>query len=160
MVLRKMVVPETLVEIIKSFHSDMKAKVRLEDEEEEIEVTNGRHQGCTMVPSLFNLYAYAMAEIWMERVKDVYVGTKILYKLDQSLVCQSTCKASEMCIVKGEFANDVVLMAHSKEAAATALRTYVHGSVAGDFGLTVSVPKTKFLVVGGTVTDTDKLPLL
>ena len=90
----------------------------------------------------------------------VDVGTKILYKLDQHLVCQSTHKASEMCILKGEFANDVVLMAHSKEAAATALRTYVHGSVAGDFGLTVSVPKTKFLVVGGTVTDTDKLPLL
>ncbi len=69
MVLRKMGVPETLVEIIESFHSDMKAKVRLEDEElEEIEVTNGRRQGCTMVPSLFNLYACAMAEIWMERV--------------------------------------------------------------------------------------------
>ncbi len=77
-------IPEVLVDIVKSFHKNMKAKVRLEGEElEEIEVTNGLCQGCTMAPSLFNLYACAMAEIWMERVKDVDdAGTKILYNLD------------------------------------------------------------------------------
>ncbi len=56
-VLKKMGIPEVLVDIVKSFHKDMKAKVRLEGEElEEIEVTNGLRQGCTMTPSLFNLY--------------------------------------------------------------------------------------------------------
>ena len=70
MVLRKMGVPDVLVEIIKSFHSDMKARVRLDGELlEEIEVTNGLRQGCTMAPSLFNLYACAVADRWTERSK-------------------------------------------------------------------------------------------
>ncbi len=143
-VLRKMGIPEVLVDIVKSSHKDMKAKVRLEGEElEEIEVTDGLRQGCTMAPSLFNLYACAMAEIWMERVKDVDdADTKILYKLDQHLFRRSTQKASEICLREGEFADDVVLMAQSKEAAAAALRVYM--KVAKEFGLTVSVSKTKF----------------
>ncbi len=81
---KKMGIPEVLVDIVKSFHKDMKAKVRLEGEQlEEIEVTNGLRQGCTMASSLFNLYACAMAEIWMERVNRlVPIGayTRDLYK--------------------------------------------------------------------------------
>ena len=156
MVLRKMGVPEVLVEIVQSFHSDMKARVRLEGELlEEIEVNNGLRQGCTMAPSLFNLYACAVAERWMERVKDVEeVGTEILYKLDQHLFRWSTRKASEACLLKGKFANDVVLMSRSRDAAAAALRAYV--DVARDFGMTVSVPKTKFTVVDCAVTEEEK----
>ena len=159
MVLRKMGVPEVLVEILQSFHSDMKARVRLEGQLlEEIEVNNGLRQGCTMAPSLFNLYACAVAERWTERVKDVEeVGTEILYKLDQHLFRRSTRKASEACLLKGEFADDVVLMACSRDAAAAALRAYV--DVARDFGITVSVPKTKFTVVGCAVTEEEKAPI-
>ena len=125
---------------------------------EEIEVNNGLRQGCTMAPSLFNLYACAVAERWMERVKDVEeVGTKILYKLDQHLFRRSTRKASKACLLKGEFADDVVLMARSRDAAAAALRAYV--DVARDFGMTVSVPKTKFTVVGCAVTEEEKAPI-
>ena len=159
MVLRKMGVPEVLVEIIKSFHSDMKARVRLDGELlEEIEVTNGLRQGCTMAPSLFNLYACAVAERWTERVKDLEgVGIDILYKLDQHLFRRSTRGASEACLLKGEFADDVVLMAQSREAAAVALRAYV--DVARDFGMTVSVSKTKFMVVGSEVLEEEKAPI-
>ena len=59
-VLRKLGVPEVLVDIIKSFHDDMKARIRLgQTLLEEINVNNGLCQGCTMVPiaTLFNLYA-------------------------------------------------------------------------------------------------------
>ena len=159
MVLRKMGVPEVLVEIVKFFHKDVKARVRLEGELlEEIEVNNGLRHGCTMAPSLFNVYACAVAERWTERVKDVEeVGTEILYKLDQHLFRRSTRKASEACLLKGEFADDVVLMARSRDAAAAALRAYV--DVARDFGMTVSVPKTKFSVVCCAVTEEEKAPI-
>ena len=155
----KMGVPEVLVEIVQSFHSDMKARVRLEGELlEETEVNNCLRQGCTMAPSLFNLYACAVAERWTERVKDVEeVGTEILYKLDQHLFRRSTRKASKACLLKGEFDDDVVLMAHSRDAAAAAPRAYV--DVARDFGMTVSVPKTKFTVVGCAVTEEEKAPI-
>ena len=47
---------------------------------------------------------------------------------------------------KGEYADDVVLVASSRAAAEAAGRAYV--DVTRAFGLTVSLPKTKFMVVG------------
>jgi len=83
-----------LVKIVASFHSDMKARVRVDGELlEEIEETNGLHQGCTMAPTMFSLYACAVAERWMKRIRDVVgTGTQILYKLDQQLFHRSTRK--------------------------------------------------------------------
>ena len=109
----KMGIPEVLVEIVKSFHADMKDRVRLDGELlDEIDVSNGLRQGYTMALLLFNLYACAVAERWTERVKDMEgVGTRILYKLDQHLFRRSTRSASETCLLKGECADDVVLIA-------------------------------------------------
>ena len=84
MVLRKLGVPDVLVEIVMSFHSNMQARVRVDGELlKEIEVINGLRQGCTMAPTLFNLFACAVAERWTERIREVEgAGTRILYKLD------------------------------------------------------------------------------
>ena len=72
MALRKLGVSKVLVEIVKSFHKAMEARVRVGGELlDEIEVRNGLRQGCTMAPTLFNLYACVVAEHWLERVKDV-----------------------------------------------------------------------------------------
>ena len=159
MVLKKLGVPDVLVEIVMSFHSNMQVRVRVDGELlEEIEVTNGLGQGCTMAPTLFNLFACAVAERWTERNREVEgAGTRILYKLDQQLFRRSTRKASELCLHKGEFADDVVLMARLKDAAAAASRAYV--DVTRAFGMTVSITKTKFMVVGNGVSDEEKLPI-
>ena len=51
--LRKLGVPDALVEIIKFFHNNIKVTVRLDGELlDKIEVNNGQHQGCTMAPTL------------------------------------------------------------------------------------------------------------
>ena len=159
MVLRKLGVPDVPLEIVMSFHSNMQARVRVDGELlEEIEVTNGLRQGCNMAPTLFNLFACAVAERWTERIREAEgAGTRILYKLDQQLFRRSTRKASELYLHKGEFADDVVLMARSKDAAAAALRAYV--DVTRAFGMTVSITKTKFMVVGSGVSDEEKLPI-
>ena len=61
--LRKLGVPDDLLTLIKSFHQDMKARLRVDGEMlEEIKVANGLRQGCTMAPTLFNLYACVVAE--------------------------------------------------------------------------------------------------
>ena len=53
---------------------------------DEIEVTNGLRQGCTMAPTLFNMYACVVLERWLEKAEGVEgIGTHILYKLDQQL---------------------------------------------------------------------------
>ena len=84
MALSKLGVPQLLIDIISSFHENMKARIRVAGELlEEIEVENGLQQGCTMTPTLFNLYACVVAESWLCRMRDVEgVGTYLLYKPD------------------------------------------------------------------------------
>jgi len=54
--LLKLGMPETSVEIVRSFHDNMKGSVRV------FEVTNVLRQGCMMALTLFNLYACVAAE--------------------------------------------------------------------------------------------------
>ena len=73
--LKKLGVPDVLVCIIKSFHTNMRARVRVDGELlEEIEVNNGLQQGYTMAPILFNLYACVVAERWLDRVQNEEEG--------------------------------------------------------------------------------------
>ena len=54
--LKKLGVPEKTVNLIRAFHTNMKAKIRLDSELlEDISVENGLRQGCCMAPVLFNL---------------------------------------------------------------------------------------------------------
>ena len=62
-----------------------------------------------------------------------------------------------MRIHKEEFADDVVLLASTREAAGIAVRVYME--VDKSFGLTLSFEKTKFMVVGYGVDEGDTLPL-
>ena len=56
-VLRKYGIPPTLVNIIRSLHDGMKTEITMDGATTpEIEVTNGLRQGCTIAPTLFNLY--------------------------------------------------------------------------------------------------------
>ena len=64
--LRKYGLPPVVVRLVKSFHEDMSANLRIHGEalEGEIAVTNGLRQGCTMAPTLFNLYFNQVVEAW------------------------------------------------------------------------------------------------
>ena len=159
MALRKLGVPEVLVEIVKSFHKAMEARVRVGGELlDEIEVRNGLRQGCTMAPTLFNLYACVVAERWLERVKDVEgVGTCIYYKLDQQLFRKSTRGAEQVCLTECQFADDVALLATTRAGAEVAGREYM--STAQALGLNMSIVKTKFMVAGCNVTEADQQPI-
>ena len=89
---------------------------------EEIEVENSLQHGCTMAPTLFNLYACVVAESWLCRMHDVEgVGTYLLYKPDQRLFRQYTKNACEDTLYKCEFADDVALLATTHAAAETAI---------------------------------------
>ena len=157
--LQKLGVPDDLITLIKSFHQDMKARLRIDGEMlEEIEVANGLRQGCTMAPTLFNLYACVVAERWLDRLEAIEgIGTLVVNKQDGQLFRRSTRNASETLLYKGEFADDVVLFACSREAACASIRAYIE--VVSSLGLTVSFPKTKFMVVGAAVSVDDQQPL-
>ena len=111
-----------------------------------------------MAPTLFNLYWCVVIEAWLERVKEVDgVGTCILYKLDQQLFRSSTRGPDQECFHECQFADDVALLATTREGTEVASKEYQ--STASDFGLTVSIVKTKFMVVGCDVEECDVQPI-
>jgi len=59
----KLGVPEDMIQMVKSFHDDATAEVRVNGKLlKKIEVTNGLRLGCMMAPILFNIYASVVAE--------------------------------------------------------------------------------------------------
>ena len=83
--LKKLGLPGALVSIIKSFHQNMTANVRVDDELlEGIDVRNGLRQGCTIAPTLFNLYACLVADRWSSRTHHL-AGTCMYFKFDQKI---------------------------------------------------------------------------
>ena len=92
--LRTLGVPD-IIDIIRSFHDNMNASIRVDGELlEEIEV--GFRQGCSMAPTLFNLYACVVGERWRSRVAEMEdTGSYLRYKSDQQLFRRYTRNASE-----------------------------------------------------------------
>ena len=68
-----------------------------------------------------------------------------------------TRNAEEPELTELQFADDAALNARTREGAEVAIQKYME--VASDFGLTVSVPKTKVLVSGRKATAEDKAPI-
>ena len=69
--IRELGVPEETIQLITSFHQDIKAKIRLDGTMlEEIEVQNGLRKSCCMAPVFFKLYTCLAVERWLVRVED------------------------------------------------------------------------------------------
>ena len=66
--LAKLGIPESTIQLVRSFHQDMQATVQLDgDSSDPIDVGNVLRQGCCMALVLFNLYTCLFAEYWRER---------------------------------------------------------------------------------------------
>ena len=67
-VLEKYGVPEKMLNVVKSFHEGMHAEVRVDSTvTDTFEVRNGLRQGCTLAPTLFNIYFSAVVADWRNR---------------------------------------------------------------------------------------------
>ena len=157
--MKKLGMPGVLIDIVRAFHEKMEARVRNGEEMlDEIEVTNGLRQGCTMAPTLFNMYAYVVLERWLEKVEGVEgIGIHILYKLDQQLFGRNTTGACQGHLTECQFADNIALLASTRKAAEETCRIYQ--STATDFGLTMSVQMTKFMVTGYDVSEDEKMAI-
>ena len=79
------------------------------------------------------------------------------YKLDEKLFRQYTRNAHETQLMECQFADAATILATTRAGAETAMREFVR--VATDFGLKVIFQKTKMMVAGREVTNTDTDPL-
>ena len=155
--LAKLGVPESIIQLIKSFHQGMEATIQLDGSTlDPIAVDNGLRQGCCMAPVLFNIYAGLLVERWKDRVAGKSgVGVNLNYKHDRKLFRRYTRNANQINLTELQFADDAALLASTREGAEEVARTYME--VASDLGLTVSVPKTKLMVTGRRATLEDKI---
>ena len=118
------------------------------------EVCNGLRQGCVIAPSLFNLYFNLVISQWRRKCADF--GVDILYKCGGKLVGERTRKPGSLKVSELQFADDAAAVGTSRrsmEAAATVLEGLI-----SDWGLSLSIPKTK-LMVAGTPHSEDLQPL-
>jgi len=61
-----------MIQMIKSFHDDTTAEVRVDGGLlEKIEVTNVLRQGCTMAPTFSSIYGSVVVERWLGRIESL-----------------------------------------------------------------------------------------
>ena len=83
----------------------------------------------------------------------------MLYKHGRKLVGDRTAKSrlSEMRVTESQFADDVALYATSRDSFESVAAEFV--KVASEWGLTVSTEKTKGMVVGEGLNESDVRPV-
>ena len=140
--------PSRMISLIRSFHDKMSAELKINGEilEGEIKVTNGLRQGCTMAPTLFNLFFNLVMETWRSQCEED--GVSILFNADGHLVGSRSKKFNTTKWGDLEFADDTAIVSASKEKMSHAMDTLF--TVTKQWGLTVSAPKTKAMVVSRT----------
>ena len=153
-------IPPTLIAIVRSFHDGMEASVLAAGgETEPIQVGNGLRQGCIMAPVLFNLYLTLVVVRWRSVLRDIdpAIGVDVRFKIAGKLFLSSTRRsvgALDATLVSDvEYADDAAFVTHNREHSVLALSVFY--DVAAEFGLTLSIPKTKFVVAGVGVSPDD-----
>ena len=157
-ILGKFGIPESTIQLIRSFLHGMQATIRLDGNLlDPFKVENGLKQDCCMAPVLFNLYLGAVIECWQARDRDVPgVGINLKHKFDGKLFRRYTRNAAERKVLECLFADDGAI-ASTREGAERAICEYQ--SVCHKFGLTVSISKTKHMATGREATSSDRAPL-
>ena len=141
-VLEKLGVPPTMLSLIKSLHEGMTAQIRVSGNlTDSIAVCNGLRQGCTLAPTLFNLYFSAVMTSW--RSQSTSRGVPVKYRIGRKLVGDRTAKSrlDAVYITESQFADDAVLYTISRPCLDQTVCQFV--SCASRWGLTVSIEKTK-----------------
>jgi len=86
-----------------------------------------------------------MVSVWHEQCGEI--GVPVLYKYDRKLVgeCKTKSRLSRVWICESQFADDLALYAVNRVMLKSAGRKFVQ--VGSQFGLTISIPKTKSLAI-------------
>ena len=144
--LRRQGVPPRLLAVTRALHVGMEARVRVGTHlSDPFPVENGVRQGCVVAPALLNLfYGAALAE-WRRRAPP---DVEFRFAIDGNLTMKyRTFRAHGRSTVSDvTYADDTMTASRTWETAKGRWHAYV--DVAGRFGLTINVPKTKHLVAG------------
>ena len=146
-ILEKVGCPKLFVDIIRSFHDDMKASVR-EGSEKSVPflVTSGTKQGCVLAPTLFSIFFSLMLRV---AFKDSDDGIQLVSRCDKNAFgtnnqrFHAMTKISISVIHDLLFADDCALGACCLEALQRLCDCF--SIAARRFGLIISIKKTESL---------------
>ena len=96
--------------------------------------------------------------IWCWRQRCAQLGVRFLYKCGGKLVGERTRAPSTSWMTELSFADDAAVVVSTREDLVKA--TVELNSVVTACGLTISIPKTKFLAVGSYVVHCDLDPIV
>ena len=106
-VLQKVGIPPKMLSIVKSFHEGMQAEVSVNAmTTDTVKVKNGLRQGCTLAPTLFNIYYSAVVNNWRKHCRGA--GVDVSYRHGRKLVGDRTAKSrtSKVKISESQLADD------------------------------------------------------
>ena len=144
-VLKKIGCPPSLLSLIMSFHTNMKATVSFNGEDSDpFDILSGVKQGCVLAPTLFGIYFSVLLSY---AFKDSTDGIPIQTRTDGGLLnikrFRAKTKISHHLIRDFLFADDAALVSHTKQGLQRLLDSF--SKACSDFGLTISVKKTEIM---------------
>ena len=144
-ILHKLGCPPKFVNMVRSFHDGMMARViENGDVSEPFPVTNGVKQGCVLAPTLFSLL---FAEMLAAALAQTSAGIGIRYRTDGRFFdlrrLKANTKVHEALVRDFLFADDCALAAHTEEDLQCLADCLSSATKA--FGLTISIKKTEVL---------------
>ena len=145
MVLEKIGCPPTLLQLIISFHNNMKATVQFDGStSDSFDINSGVKQGCVLAPTLFSIYfAVLLENAFKTSPGDVYLK----WRTDGSLFNLSRLKASTKTTTSKIrdllFADDAAIVAHNESTLQSMMNQL--STACTKFSLVISVKKTVVL---------------
>ena len=144
-VLPKIGCPPKLLNMIISFHKDMKGTVLFNGNlSEPFPIRNGVKQGCVLAPTLFGIFfSLVLKHAFRDSLEGVYLRSRSDGKLFNLARLRANSKVSEQVIRDLLFADDAALATHSEQALQNLMTKF--SNACNDFGLTISLKKTEIL---------------
>ena len=148
LILEKLGCPPNLLNIVKSFHEGMKARVSFNGQEsEDFAINCGVKQGCVLAPTLFNIYfSYLLHYALADNEDGVYMHCRIDGGLFNIRRFNAKTKVTEFSITELLFADDAALVTHDPVALQRLLNKL--SEACQIFGLSISAAKTVVLQQG------------
>ena len=140
--------PPKLLRFIQSFHDGMKGVVEFDGSvSDAFEITSGVKQGCVLAPTLFGIFfATMLHQAFRNTTEGVYMHTRMDGDLFNLQRLRSKKNIEEVIIRDLLFADDAAIVAHTAEDLQTLLDKLSQACT--NFGLTISIAKTKVMVQG------------
>lgn len=140
--------PPKLLKLIESFHTNMKGTIHENGfSSDTYDIRCGVKQGCVLAPTLFGIFfALLIKHAFKDNPSGIYLRTRSTGKLFNLSRLKAKTKVREVVIREMLFADDAALTAHSQEELQSLMNCFA--SACRDFGLTISLSKTKVLGQG------------